>query len=336
MGREKDEELTLKILVTGGGGFLGSAVCRQLRERDHQVGAFQRQPALHLEPLGVQSIQGDITEKEAIAAACEGYDAVVHTAGKAGVWGDPQEYRRINVDGTRNVIEACIQHGIRWLVHTSSPSIVHAGGDVEGADESIPVAEHFTAPYPETKAMAEKLVLAANGKNLKTTALRPHLIWGPGDPHILPRLAAKAKGGSLALPAPDKLIDTIYVENAALAHVLALEELASSARNAGQAYFITNNEPLPQGEIISRLLRAIGMEVNIRAVPVGVAKAAGALLETAWNVLRLKSEPPVTRFSVEQMATAHWFDTRAAERDFGYTPEFTIAQGLEILRLPPP
>jgi nucleoside-diphosphate-sugar epimerase len=322
----------LKVLVTGGGGFLGSAVCRQLSDLGHEVIAFQRRAADHLLSHGVRSVQGDISQIEDLAAAGDGIDAVVHTAGKAGVWGKPADYRRINVLGTQNVIDLCHERSIRWLVHTSSPSIVHAGGDVCGADESIPIADHFNAPYPETKAEAEKRVIAANSDTLKTTALRPHLIWGPGDPHILPRLAQKARRGSLALPGPDKLIDTIFVENAALAHVLALLELSESARCTGKAYFVTNNEPMPQGEIIRKLLEAIGIEVEIRAVPVGLAMKAGAVCEWAWNALSLKSEPPVTRFSVEQLATAHWFNTEAAKRDFGYEPRFTIDEGLDFLR----
>ena len=321
----------MKILVTGGGGFLGSAVCRQLSDLGHEVIAFQRRPAAHLLAHGVRSVQGDISRIEDLTAAGDGIDAVVHTAGKAGVWGKPADYRRINVLGTQNVLDLCHQYSVRWLVHTSSPSIVHAGGDVCGADESIPIADHFNAPYPETKAEAEKRVIAANSDTLQTTALRPHLIWGPGDPHILPRLAAKARRGSLALPGPDKLIDTIFVENAALAHVLALLELSESARCAGKAYFVTNNEPMAQGEIIRKLLAAIGIQVEIRAVPVGLAMKAGAVCEWAWNALSLKSEPPVTRFSVEQLATAHWFDTTAATRDFGYLPKFSIEEGLKIL-----
>lgn len=256
----------------------------------------------------------------------------MHTAGKAGIWGAPEDFRRVNVTGTENVIAACGEHGIPYLVHTSSPSVVHSGGDIAGGDESLPLAEHFHAPYPETKAEAEKRVIEANGDSLRTVALRPHLIWGPGDPHILPRLAAKARGGKLALPGPDKVIDTIYVENAAQAHVQALQELLADGRCAGKAYFVTNNEPLPQGEIIKRLLAALGIEVEIRAVPVGLAMAAGALCETAWKTLRLKSEPPMTRFAVEQLATAHWYDTRAAREDFGYEPRISIAEGLRQLR----
>jgi len=322
----------LRILVTGGGGFLGSSICRQLALLGHEVLAFQRSLAIHLEAHGVRPVAGDITDLDGLNTAARGCQAVIHTAGKAGVWGDPEEYRRINVGGTANVIASCRQNDIPVLVYTSSPSVVHSGGDISGADESLPIASHFTAPYPESKAEAEKLVSAANSDELQTVSLRPHLIWGPGDPHILPRLAAKARGGSLALPGPEKLIDTIFVENAALAHVNALQELSGPARCAGKAYFVTNNEPMPQGEIIGKLLAAIGINVRIRAVPVNLAKGAGAICETAWRIMGLKSEPPVTRFSVEQLATAHWFDTRAAERDFGYRPTISIEQGLEHLR----
>lgn len=321
----------MKVLVTGGGGFLGSAICRRLAANGHRVVALQRRPATHLEAIGVHRVRGDIAVGDDLLDAARGCDAVIHTAAKAGIWGDPEDYRRINVEGTRNVLQVCREHGIRRLVHTSSPSVVHDGGDIEGGDESLPLATRFKAPYPETKAEAERLVLAASGENLKTTALRPHLVWGPGDPHILPRLLARAKGGTLALPAPHKVIDTIFVENAAQAHVMALDELSTAARNAGKAYFVTNNEPMPQGEIIGKLLAALGVEVTIRAVPAGIAMAAGAVAETAWKWLPLKSEPPVTRFSVEQLATAHWFDTSAAERDFGYVPEISIAEALKRL-----
>jgi len=321
----------LKILVTGGGGFLGSAVCRQLSESGHEVIAFQRSPAKHLEPHGVLSVSGDITEPDQLITATRGCDAVIHTAGKAGVWGDPAEYRRINVEGTANVIEACRHNAIPILVQTSSPSIVHSGGDIGGADESLPIADNITAAYPASKAEAERRVIGANTPELKTTALRPHLIWGPGDPHILPRLVSRVRGGSLALPGPHKIIDTIFVENAALAHVKAMQELAGAGRCAGKAYFVTNDEPLPQGEIIRRLLAAIGIEVRIRAVPAVLAKTAGALCEKAWLIFGLKSEPPITVFSVEQLATSHWFDTSAAKRDFAYTPTISIQEGLQRL-----
>lgn len=322
----------MNILVTGGGGFLGSAICRQLADLGHEVVAFQRNPAKHLEAIGVVPVTGDIDNPHSLLNATRDCNAIIHTAGKAGIWGDAAEYRRVNVNGTANVISACRENRIPILVHTSSPSIVHSGDDICGADESLPIATDIAAPYPASKAEAERLVIAANCPGLKTVALRPHLIWGPGDPHILPRLAAKVRRGSLALPGPDKLVDTIFVDNAALAHVKALEELSGSGRCAGKAYFVTNNEPLPQGEIIRRLLAAIGIEVKIRAVPVVLAKTAGTLCESAWAALRLKSEPPITRFSVEQLATAHWFDTSAAKRDFDYEPSISIKDGLSRLR----
>jgi nucleoside-diphosphate-sugar epimerase len=322
----------LKVLVTGGGGFLGSSVCRQLTGKDHEVIAFQRSAADHLAAEEIHVVRGDITDISDILLVAEGCDAVIHTAGKAGVWGDPAEFQRINVEGTANVIRACREQKIPFLVHTSSPSVVHSGGDIEGADESLPIADHFTAPYPATKALAEKMVIASNKDGLQTVALRPHLIWGPGDPHILPRLAAKVKRGRLALPGPHKVIDTIYIENAAQAHVMALEELTGTAKCAGKAYFVTNNEPLPQGEIIQRLLAAIGIEVEIRALPTGLAMTAGAICEYSWRFLPLAGEPPVTRFAVEQLGTAHWFDTSAAERDFGYRPKFLIEEGLAELK----
>lgn len=323
----------MKILVTGGGGFLGSAVCRQLVSLGHEVTAYQRRDTGLLQDLGVRGCRGDICDAHALGNAAAGSDAVIHTAAKAGIWGKAFDYRRINIDGTRNVIRVCRDAGIPVLVHTSSPSVVQGNVDVEGGDESLPLGKRFTAPYPETKAEAERLVLAANGAGLKTTALRPHLIWGPGDPHILPRLADKARHGRLHLPGADKRVDTIFVENAALAHVQALQDLLGNAKCAGKAYFVTNDEPLPQGEIMQRLLQAIGIEVQIRPVPAWLARAAASICEATWRSLKLNSEPPITRFSAEQLCTAHWYDISAAKRDLGYRPRYSIAEGLSQLRV---
>ncbi|MDZ4730151.1 MAG: NAD-dependent epimerase/dehydratase family protein [Xanthomonadales bacterium] len=322
----------MKVLVTGGGGFLGSAISRQLLARGDQVVALQRSAAADLAALGAEIVRGDICDLPLLLAAAKNCDAIIHTAGKAGVWGKYEDYHRINVEGTEQVLRTCRKLAIPTLVHTSSPSITHVGKDIEGDDESMPIATEFLSPYPATKAAAELLVLEANSEQLLTTALRPHLIWGPGDPHILPRLAASVRNGRLALPGADKVIDTVFVENAAQAHVLALDELQGRARCAGRPYYISNDEPMRQADIIPMLLDAIGIQATVRPIPAGLARKAGAVFEFIWKVLRIKSEPPITRFSAEQLSTSHWYNISASQRDFGYQPEISIAQGLEILR----
>jgi nucleoside-diphosphate-sugar epimerase len=322
----------MRILVTGGGGFLGSAISRQLLQRGDQVVALQRRAAPELSQRGVVVVQGDITDLPSLLASAQGCQAIIHTAGKAGVWGPFEDYYRVNVTGTEHVLQACSQLRIPALVHTSSPSITHAGKDIDGEDESMPVARKFLSPYPATKAAGEALVLAANGATLRTTALRPHLIWGPGDPHILPHLAAGVRKGRLSLPGADKVIDTVFVENAARAHVLALDELMGAARNAGKPYFISNDEPMRQDEIIPLLLAAIGIKAEIRPISSTMARTAGAVCESLWKLLRIQSEPPITRFTAEQLSTSHWYNISAAKRDFGYSAVISTAQGLEVLR----
>jgi nucleoside-diphosphate-sugar epimerase len=323
----------MKILVTGGGGFLGGAICQQLLARGDSVIAYQRGPAPAVESRGGACVRGDLLDRDRLLQAARGCDAVIHTAGKAGVWGPHDAYRRVNVTGTEHVLDTCRQQGIGLLVFTSSPSVAHGGGDIQGGDESLPYPERFSSPYPETKAQAERLVMAADGDELRTVSLRPHLVWGPGDPHLLPRLIERSKRGSLALPGARKLIDTVYVDNAAHAHLLALDRLRTDGMCRGKTYFISNDEPLPQAEIISGLLSAAGIEVDVREIAPVVAKAAGTVLESAWKLLRLASEPPVTRWSAEQLSTAHWYDIGAAKRDLGYAPLVSIADGLERLRL---
>ena len=322
----------MRVLVTGGGGFLGSAICSRLRVRNFEVIAYQRRPAEHLVPLGVYSLQGDLLNLEQLKRDSRGCDAIIHTAGKAGVWGDYESYYQANAIGTNNVITACRANNIRYLVYTSSPSVAHSGGDIEGGDESLSYPEQFSSPYPATKALGEQMVMAANGEHLKTACLRPHLIWGPGDPHLLPRLMTKAASGRLSLPGTEKLIDTIFIENAALAHELALDNIRQDGAACGKTYFLSNDEPLPQAEIISNLLAAAGLETEIRAIPPWVAKTAGVLAERIWKIFRLKSEPPVTKWSAEQLSTAHWYDISAAKQDLGYKPEISIEQGLERLK----
>ncbi len=321
----------MRVLVTGGGGFLGQAICRQLQARGDEPIAFQRSAATALAGTGIEERRGDIRDAGQVRDAVRDCQAVIHTAGKAGAWGDPALYRAINVEGTHHVINACREQAVGRLVFTSSPSVAHGGGDIEGADESLPYPAHYAAPYPETKALAEQAVMAADGPGLRTVSLRPHLVWGPGDNHLLPRLIERARNGPLRLPGADKLIDTVYIDNAARAHLLALDALDANPGCHGKAYFISNGEPWPQARIMTALLRAAGVEVTIRTIPPRLAAAAGRLTEWWWKRQRRQGEPPVTRWAAEQLSTAHWYDIGAARRDLGYTPEITIEQGLERL-----
>lgn len=323
----------MKALVTGGGGFLGGAIVRLLVERGNTVRSFSRGEYPELETLGVEQVQGDLADREQVMAAALGCDIIFHVAAKAGIWGDYAHYHRANVVGTENVIAACQSLDIGRLVYTSSPSVVFDGCDVEGGDESLPYPAHFEASYPKSKAIAEQLILAANGSSLATVSLRPHLIWGPGDNHLVPRIIAKAKAGKLRRIGTNPcLVDTVYVDNAAQAHLLAADRLAPASPVAGKAYFITNDEPIPLWEMVNHILAAAGLPPVTRSVPPGVAYAAGALCEHIWKLLPLENEPPMTRFVARELSTSHWFNISAARRDLGYNPTITVAEGLKHLK----
>jgi nucleoside-diphosphate-sugar epimerase len=322
----------MKVLVTGGGGFLGSAICKQLVAAGYTVCAFNRNRHPALEALGVEQRIGDIANLDSVAAASEDVDAIVHSAGKVGAWGRLEDYYETNVRGTDNVLATCELHQIDKLVFTSSPSVVHGGGDLDGVDESVPYPTHYSSAYAQTKALAEQRVLAANGAALATVALRPHFIWGPGDPNLLPRILRQARAGRLRLiGAANKKIDTTYIDNAAEAHVLALQKLAVGAPTAGRTYFISQGEPISHEALINAWLKADGFPPETRRIPVGLAKFLGAAFETVYGALGLQSEPPLTRFVVEQLTTAHWFNIDAARRDLGYTPRVSMAEGLARL-----
>ena len=322
----------MKALVTGGGGFLGSAIVRQLLARGDEVVSFSRGEHPHLTALGVEQRRGDLSDLNALVEAAKGCDIAFHVAAKAGVWGSFDEYHLANVAGTENVISACRILSITRLVYTGSPSVVFDGSDVEGGDESLPYPAHFEAHYPHTKALAEKAVLAANSRTLATVSLRPHLIWGPGDNHLVPRIVAKARSGKLRrIGERPCLVDTVYVENAAEAHLNAADRLAPGSPPAGKAYFISNGEPLPLWEMVNRILAAAGLPPVTRSISPLLAYAAGTICESLWRSLRLTGEPPMTRFVAKELATAHWFDISAAKNDLGYRPRISIDQGLRLL-----
>jgi nucleoside-diphosphate-sugar epimerase len=322
----------VKALVSGGGGFLGGAIVRKLVERGDSVRSLSRGDYPDLRALGVETLRGDVADHEACQNAMAGVDVVFHVAAKAGIWGPRADFVRANVDGTRNVIEACLAHQVHKLVYTSSPSVVFDGGDLEGVDESTPYPDRFDAYYPETKAEAERIVLAQNEPNLSTVALRPHLIWGPGDNHLIPRIVARARAGRLRkVGNRPNLVDSIYVDNAAHAHLLAADRLAPGSPVAGKAYFISQGDPWPLWDLINGILLAAKLPPVTRTVPPSVAKVAAVVLETTHRALRLSGEPMMTRFLVQQLSTAHWFNIDAARRDLGYSPQISIEQGLQRL-----
>lgn len=323
----------MKALVTGGGGFLGLAIVRQLINRGDRVVSFSRGDYPQLAALGVEQRRGDLSDLNALVDAAKGCDVVFHVAAKAGIWGEFKEYYQANVAGTENVIAACRIHSIDRLVYTGSPSVVFDGSDVEGGDESLPYPSRYEAHYPHSKAIAEKAVLAANSHALATVSLRPHLIWGPGDNHLVPRIVAKGRAGALRrIGHSPCLVDTVFVENAAEAHLNAADRLAPGAPPAGNAYFISNGEPVPLWDMVNHILAAAGLPPVTRHVPPVLAYAVGAVCEMIWKTMNLSGEPPMTRFVANELSTSHWFDISAARRDLGYTPRISIEQGLKLLR----
>lgn len=325
----------MRALVTGGGGFLGKAIATRLRSSGIDVRSLTRGEYPELIQLGVECLRGDVADAATVLQATEGCDVVFHVAAKAGVWGPYEAYFRANVVGTENVLQACRAHHIWKLVYTSSPSVVFDGQDETGIDESAPYPRTFLAHYPRTKALAERMVLSANGEKLTdgmvlaTTSLRPHLIWGPGDNHLLPRLIERARQGKLQRIGPGtNLVDTVYIDNAADAHILAAEKLEPSSPIAGKAYFITNGQPMPLWNLIDHMLGCAGLPPVRRQMSARSAYIAGAILEALYKTMRWSNEPPMTRFVARQLATAHWFNISAARRDLGYEPHVTVEEGL--------
>jgi nucleoside-diphosphate-sugar epimerase len=323
----------MNALVTGGTGFLGRRLVERLLADGRRVTVLARTPAPELEARGVRFIRASLDDGAAVRAACAGIDTVFHTAAKVGVWGRYGDFFRTNVLGTRALLDGCRAHSVKHFVHTSTPSVVYHGGDLAGADESLPLTTRCPSPYPLTKALAEREVLAANSAPLRTIALRPHLIWGVGDPHLVPRVLARARAGRLRIVGTGRnRVDMVHVENAVDAHLLAEQalikcHLIGDSSAACRAYFITNGEPVVLWDWINDLLRALGEPPVTKKISLGAASALGAAFEFAWRFLPLTVEPPMTRFVAAELAKDHWFDISAARHDLGYAPRVTMAAG---------
>lgn len=330
----------MHILVTGPGGFLGRYIVEQLIARGDSVRGLARGDYPELSALGVDMVQGDLADRETVAAACERVDCVIHVAGKVGVWGKWFHYFRANIHGTLNILSACKQLGIERLVFTSSPSVTFAGRDQQGVDESVPYPTSWLSHYPHSKAIAEQMVLAANGEQvaggggLKTCALRPHLVWGPRDHHLVARLIERAKSGQLRRVGDGaNRVDMIYVENAAEAHLLAADALATDdSPVAGNAYFLSQGEPVNCWDWVDQILALANLPPVGKSISRSSAYWVGAALESAyWARRQWHKEPRMMRFVAQQLATDHWFDISAARRDLGYQPRVSTEEGMRRL-----
>jgi len=325
---------TKQVFVTGAGGFLGKAICQWLRCADIKVVGFARGDYPELRAMGVTMFKGDLCDQQSLFDAISGCDLVFHVASKAGVWGDKQSYMKPNVEGTENIINACTAHNINRLIYTSTPSVTFSGHDENGIDETSPYAPQFLNFYGLSKALAEQKVLNSNQPSLRTVALRPHLIWGPGDRHLVPRVLERAKAGRLKLVGKtDKLVDTIYIDNAVYGHLLAALELANeSPKCAGKAYFLSNDEPIFMADMLNKILACQGLPAVTKRVPASIAYALGSVLEWVYLALRKQDEPIMTRFVAKQLSTSHYFDISAAKQDFGYAALISIEQGMSRLK----
>jgi len=321
-----------KVIVSGGSGFVGLALVRRLSGMGHEVVALARHDSPAVRRAGARMVVGDICDLPFIIQASKGADTFFHVAAKAGVWGSWDEYQRINVTGSANVIEACRQNAIPRLVYTSTPSVVFSGASIRGAGEELPYGRRFLCHYARSKAMAEAEVLRANGPGLRTVALRPHLIWGPGDTNLIPRIVERGRAGLLRQVGDGtNRVDISYIDNVVEAHILAEKDLACAGRGAGRAYFISQGEPVNLWDWINTLFDGLCLERVARRVSFRKAYLGGAFMELIYLLARRKEEPLMTRFVAEQLAKDHWFSIAAARRDLGYVPQVSTAAGMERL-----
>lgn len=324
----------MDVLVTGGGGFLGKNLCRALIERGDTVRSISRSRYPELEAMGVRCFSADLAQLEPEHEALAGVDAIVHTAACVGMWGPYDDFYQGNVTATERLLAAAQTQSVRALVFTSSPSVTFDGASAINGPQDLPYPKEFLAFYPQTKAKAEAIALAANDATLRTVSLRPHLIYGPGDPHLIPRLLARARAGRLRIVGKgDNVVDLTYIDNAVAAHINALDALTQddAPSCAGKPYFISDDAPVVLWDWLNTLFERVGLKPVTKKVPFSVALAAGAAAEASFKALNAKSEPPMTRFIASQLATSHWYDMAPAKQDLGYAPPVSSAQALDRL-----
>jgi len=324
----------VNVLVTGAGGFLGSQIVTQLLAEGHHVRGFSRGHYPDLEARGVELHQGDIRDAEAVMKACTGMDAIIHTAALPGVWGSWKTYYGVNTVGTQHVIEAAVLQQVPQLIYTSSPSVTFSGEDQQGISEDVEYPKKWLCHYPHSKALAEQAVLAANGRSgLATCALRPHLIWGQDDPHLIPRLIQRGRQRKLRIIGDaENLVDIVHVDNAAQAHLCALTALRDNPDSHGKAFWVTQQSPVNCWQWINEILEFAGVPPVTRSIAPSVAYATGATFELVYGILRISKEPPMTRFVARQLSTHHYFDNDRAQNLLGYHPQLPTRTAMENLR----
>jgi len=323
------KENFMHALVTGGGGFLGSGITKELIRNGFNVTVIGRKKYFHLPP-SVKILQGDIRDYEFVKKSSINIDVVFHVAALAGIWGKKDEFLNINVKGTENIIKGCQANSVPKIVFTSSPSVVFGHSSLEGVDESAPYPHKYLCEYPHAKALAEKMILHANDSSLCTTAIRPHLIWGPEDPHLVPRIIKRANSNRLLMVGDGRnRVDMTYIDNAVSAHIKVA--LAPNENVAGKAYFVSDDEPVFLWTWINSLLSHLGIPVVTRKLSYNNAMLLGNLLEKVYSFLGIKNEPPMTRFLATQLATSHYFNISNAKKDFGYRPLVSQKEGINRL-----
>jgi len=321
-----------KVLVTGGGGFVGRAIVKMLLEKGIECRVVGRNCYPEIEAIGAECFIGDISDPDSMDIVTKGTDTVFHVAALAGIWGSWKDYYNSNVLGTKNVIQGCRVNNVSRLIYTSTPSVVFNQYDIVNGDESLPYATNFLCNYAKSKMEAEKLVLSANDASLSTCAIRPHLIWGPGDPHLIPRLTDSGRKKKLKIiGSGNNLVDISYIDNVAYGHLLAAHNLSTTQTAAGKAYFIGQEKPVLLWDWINDLFSRLEIPEVTSSVTYPAAYRVGAFLEYIYDLFKVKKEPKMTRFLAQQLSKSHYFSHNNAQRDLGYRPIVSIEEGLERL-----
>ena len=321
----------MKVLVTGTGSLLLGGLASELLRRGDEVVCLQRRPAAFMGHQNAHEVLADICNTDAVALAAKGCDAIIHGAARVGVVGSQKEFYDTNVLGTENILRAAEQQSISRLVFVSTPSVAHTGASLVGAPAGRAEIGRSRSYYAESKAIAERTVLNARNSQLAVVAIRPHLVWGPGDTQLVGRIVERAKSGRLAVVGTgNALVDSTYIDNAISAHIAALDALHIGSACDGKAYVVSNGEPRTVNELMRSMCESAGVPFEPRHLSLTLGIRLGALVERLWPLMQ-SSEPPITRFIAEQLGTAHWFDQRVVHNDLKWAPSVTLDEGFKQL-----